>query len=113
MENQDKKIPIRISVSEAGRLFGISTKTVRQAIKNNEVIYIISLGRYKINFESLLAWSQQSTRRKNLLTSRGMGQFVEKWLIHNKKFSPSLELAKRFSEDDVTRRQSSESQSDL
>ena len=85
-------LPVRISVSEAARLFGISTKTVRQAIKNSEVRYIISRGRYKINFESLLVWSQKSTRRKNLLAKDGLGQFVEKWKIHNKKFSPSEAL---------------------
>lgn len=86
--------PIRVSVSEAGRLFGISTKTVRQAIKNQEIRYIVSRGRYRINFESLLTWSQKSTRRRNLLSTTGIGKFVEKWNIHNKKYSPNPELLK-------------------
>jgi len=96
--NNINSIPIRVSVSEAARLFGVSTKTVRQAIKNNEIRYIISRGRYKINFESLLLWSQKSTRRRNLLVKQGIGQFVEHWLISNKKFSPSPELAKRLAD---------------
>jgi len=94
MKNENNLIPIRVSVSEAARLFGISTKTVRQAIKNNEIRYIIVKGRYKINFESLLKWSQNSTRRRNLLQNEGIGKYVEKWDIHNKKFSPNPEVLK-------------------
>ncbi|OGY47134.1 MAG: hypothetical protein A3J62_00070 [Candidatus Buchananbacteria bacterium RIFCSPHIGHO2_02_FULL_38_8] len=95
MENINKPMPVRVSISEAARLFGISTKTVREAIKNSEIFYIISRGRYRINFESLLKWSQESTRRRNRLSASGIGQFVEKWSIHNKKYSPSEELVKR------------------
>lgn len=94
MEENQKNIPIRISISEAGRLFGVSTKTIRQALKNEEIRYIISRGRYKLNFESILNWSQQSTRRRNLLSTAGVGQFVKKWDIHNKKYSPNPELLK-------------------
>jgi len=94
-ETNQNNIPIRISVSEAGRLFGVSSKTIRQAIKNNEIHYIVAQGRYKINFESLLLWSQQSTRRRNLLANQGVGQYVDKWFVHNTKYSPSPELAQR------------------
>lgn len=94
MEENYPNIPIRVSVSEASRLFGVSTKTIRQAIKNNELLYIISRGRYKINFESLLIWSQKSTRRTNLLKQQGIGQYIEKWHIRTKKYSPNPELAK-------------------
>ena len=109
MENKQNLIPIRVSVSEAARLFGVSTKTIREALRANEVRYIISRGRYKINFESLLKWSQLSTRRRNQLTSQGIGQFVKNWQIHNKKYSPSEELAKRIKkpekhEDDANKR---------
>lgn len=80
--------PIRISVSEAGRLFGVSTKTIRQAIARQEVIYIVVRGRYKINFESLIRWSQKNKRRQNKLADVGIGQFVDQWKIHNAKYSP-------------------------
>src|SRR3989344_3268271 len=79
---------IRVSISEASRLFGVSTKTIRQAIKSGELVYIIVNGRYKLNFKSLVLWSQLSTRRRNLLTQAGIGQYVEKWVIQNKKYSP-------------------------
>ena len=94
-ENTEKNPPIRISVSEASRLFGVSTKTVRQAIKNQEIHYIVVKNRYKLSFISLLGWSQQSTRRKNLLFNEGIGQYVDKWKIKNRKYSPNPEIIQR------------------
>ena len=44
---------IRVSVSEAARLFGVSSKTIRQAIRNEEIKYIyqvIRLYHGKIKF---------------------------------------------------------------
>jgi len=86
---------IRLSISEAGKLFGLSTKTIRQAIKNREIKYIVVRGRYKVHFQSLLEWSQKSTRRKNSLVNHGLGQFVDKWKIKNTKYSPSEKLAEK------------------
>lgn len=83
---------IRLSVSESAKLFGVSTKTIRQALKNQELKYIIVKGRYKINFNSLVEWSQQSTRRFNLLKTQGLGQYVDQWKIRNRKYSPSPTL---------------------
>lgn len=83
---------IRVSVSEAAKLFGVSTKTIRQAIKSEEIKYIVVGARYKINFVSLVEWSQNSARRSNQLQSQGLGQYVDKWKITNKKFSPSPKI---------------------
>lgn len=83
---------IRLSVSEAAKLFGVSTKTIRQALAKQELKYIVVKGRYKINFSSLVDWSQQSTRRHNLLKAQGLGQYVDKWKIRNRKYSPNPEL---------------------
>ena len=80
--------PIRVSVSEAGKLFGLSTKTIRQAIKAGLISYVVVRGRYKLNFASVLTWSQASTRRRGNLDRAGLGQFVEKWRINNRKYSP-------------------------
>jgi len=87
-----KENVIRVSVSEAARLFGVSDKTIRQAIREEKVKYIVVKGRYKINFISLIEWSQQSTRRANRLNNQGVGQYVDQWKIKNKKFSPNLKL---------------------
>jgi len=83
---------IRLSVSEAAKLFGVSSKTIRQALKNEELKYIVVKGRYKITFASLVEWSQKSTRRYHQLQNQGVGQFVNQWKIRNKKYSPSQEL---------------------
>ena len=80
---------IRVSVSEAARLFGVNTQTVRRAIRSQEVTYVVVSGRYKLNFESLVKWSQRHTTVRNKLEKRGIGQFVDKWKIKNPLFSPN------------------------
>ena len=84
-----EKTPIRITISQAANLFGISPKTIRRAIQDQEVLYIVVRGIYKINFESMLKWSQSRVKIKNKLEKRGIGQYVEKWKIKNKLFSPN------------------------
>ena len=72
---------IRVSVSEAARLFGISQQTVRRALKNNDVSFIVIGNRYKIDFASLVTWSQSKITVKNKMNGNGIGQFVAKWRI--------------------------------
>jgi excisionase family DNA binding protein len=84
------ELQVRISVSEASRLFGLSTKTIRQAIKKNDITYIVTRGRYRLNFESVLSWSQASTRRRNQMSLSGIGRYVDKWKITNRKYSPRI-----------------------
>jgi excisionase family DNA binding protein len=79
---------IRLNVSQAARLFGVSDRTIRRALARHEIRYVVSRNRYQLNFESLLAWSQQSTHLMNKLNRKGMGQWVEKWKINNPKYSP-------------------------
>ncbi|MFA4872406.1 MAG: helix-turn-helix domain-containing protein [Patescibacteria group bacterium] len=80
--NAPSSIPlIRVSVSEAAKLFGLSDKTIRTALKNKEIKFIVIKGRYKINFESLLAWTQISLRRQNKLQRHGIGKYVKQWDI--------------------------------
>lgn len=123
MNTTYQNIPIRISISEAGKLFGISTKTIRLAIKNGEILYIIARGRYKLNFESMLAWSQNTNRRSKSLATQGIGQYVDKWHIHTKKYSPNPALLNQLTfpnkdgdtgnQANPEDHQSSENQSDL
>jgi excisionase family DNA binding protein len=80
---------IRLSVSEAARMFGVSTRTIRRAIAANEINYIVVHGRYKIQFESLLRWSQSSTTVRKKRDTAGIGQFVGKWRIKNTLYSPN------------------------
>ena len=91
----DKKEIVRVSISEAARLFGVSTQTIRRAIKNQEITYIVVAGRYKINFESLVKWSQAKTTVKNKTNERGIGQYVDRWKIRNTLYSPSAKSVKK------------------
>lgn len=87
-DKKPKKI-IRVSVSEAARLFGVDSHTIRRAIKAQEINYVVVRGRYKIHFESLIKWSQRKVRIKNKTNRDGIGQFIGKWKISNKLYSPN------------------------
>ncbi|MEK7159642.1 MAG: helix-turn-helix domain-containing protein, partial [Patescibacteria group bacterium] len=76
---EEKKFPVKVSISEAARLFGVDQNTIRRAIKRNELRFIVVQGRYKINFESIVEWSQKRVTVKNKLENRGIGQYIEKW----------------------------------
>jgi excisionase family DNA binding protein len=80
---------IRLSVSEAARMFGVSQRTIRRAIASQEITYVVVQGRYKLNFESLLRWSQESVRTRNKRDHQGIGQYVSQWKIKNKLYSPN------------------------
>lgn len=83
------KPSIRLSVSEAAKIFGISQRTIRRTIQAGEITYVVVQGRYKINFESLLRWSQRTTTVKNKRDKQGIGQFVDRWKISGKLYSPN------------------------
>ena len=83
---------VRISPSQAAQLFGVNERTVRRAINSGELRYIIVQGRYKINFEDMVKWSQHLPSREEKRDKEGIGQFVSKWKISNPKFSPSEKL---------------------
>ncbi len=80
---------IRLSISEAAKLFGIDQKTVRRAIKRQELRYVVVRGRYKLSFESVLKWSQKKATVRNKSNRLGIGQFVDRWKISNKHYSPN------------------------
>jgi len=85
----EPKEMIRVSISEAARLFGVNAQTIRRAIRDQEITYVVVAGRYKLNFESLVKWSQVRTTIKNKLMNHGIGQYVEKWKIKNPLYSPN------------------------
>lgn len=90
---------IRLSVSEAAKLFGVSPRTIRRAISDGEITYIVVQGRYKLNFESLLKWSQETTTVRNKLAKSGIGQFVDRWKIKNRLYSPNPDALKAKGDD--------------
>jgi excisionase family DNA binding protein len=86
---------IRVAVSEASRLFGVSSKTVRRAVADGEITYVVVRGRYKLNFESLVRWSQERPKVRNKLARQGIGQFVDRWKIKNRLYSPNPKTAEK------------------
>lgn len=86
---------IRLSVSESARLFGVDQQTIRRAIKDQQLLYVVVKGRYKINFESLLKWSQKKPIVKRKLSTSGLGQYVDKWKIKNTLYSPNPQSLKK------------------
>lgn len=100
------KQPIRITPSQAANLFGVSEKTIRRAIKNEELRYIVVRGVYKINFDSLLKWSQTKAKVINKFNNDGIGQYLEpesktnKWKIKNRLYSPNPKFAEDIAKKD-------------
>lgn len=86
---------VRVSVSEAARLFGLNARTIRRALSAGELTYIVVRGRYKINFESLVRWSQQKTSLGKKRDTAGIGQYVEQWKIRNTLYSPNPKIAQK------------------
>ncbi|OGY48562.1 MAG: hypothetical protein A3B89_00585 [Candidatus Buchananbacteria bacterium RIFCSPHIGHO2_02_FULL_40_13] len=103
-----QKQPIRITISQAANLFGVSEKTVRRALKNEELHYIVVRGVYKINFDSLLRWSQTKAKVINKFNQEGIGQYLEpdlktsKWKIKNRLYSPNPKFAENIAKDDLS-----------
>ena len=83
LKKGDAKEVIRVSISEAARLFGVNPQTIRRAIRDQDVTYVVVAGRYKINFESLVKWSQRKTTVRNKSNQHGIGQFIDRWKISN------------------------------
>ena len=73
------KNPLWLSVSEAAKLGGVQTKTIRRAIKSNNLRYKVIGNRYLINLESLIAFSYTKKKLMNKLNEYGLGQYIEKW----------------------------------
>ena len=83
---------IRLSPSQAAQLFGVNERSIRRAINDGSLRYIVVQGRYKINFEDIVKWSQKMPSRQRKRDKQGIGQYVSKWRIKNPKYSPSKKL---------------------
>jgi len=94
-----KKKPSVSLFSEAARLFGVSQQTIRRAIKDREITYIVVTGRYKLNFESLIKWSQAKTTVRNKSNTHGIGQYIDQWKINNTLYSPSVKSVLKTDEE--------------
>jgi hypothetical protein len=76
------KIPINntiwLSVSEAAKLGGVQTKTIRRALKA-ELKFKIIKNRYQIELGSLLTFVYSNKKLANKFIDNGLGQYVALW----------------------------------
>jgi IS30 family transposase len=79
---------VRVSISEAARLFGVNPRTIRRAIQRQELRYIVVQNRYKVLFASLVSWSQAHASVRHKRDESGIGQWVDQWKIRNTRYSP-------------------------
>lgn len=87
-EAKQSEAAVRVSISEASRLFGVNPRTIRRAIKGQELRYIVVRNRYKILFSSLVIWSQTRVTVQRKRDQSGIGQWVQTWKIQNTLYSP-------------------------
>ena len=71
--------PVWLSISEASKVGGVNTKTVRRALKDGELKYRISKNKYLIDFTSLIHYLYTKTKLKNKLKESGIGQYINEW----------------------------------
>ncbi len=75
----DRGEDLLLSIKECETLTGISSVSIRKALKDKEIDYTIENKQYRISFEELLRWCYSSTRRKNVLNTKGIGKYVNEW----------------------------------
>lgn len=71
--------PIWLSVSEAAKLAGVQTKTIRRGLDSGILKYQVLNNRYRINFTTLVTWILQNIKLRNKFNKAGLGQYVDKW----------------------------------
>jgi len=79
-KNNNFLSPIWLSVSEAAKLGGVSTKTIRRSLQGKQVRYKIIKNRYLIDLASLIIFLHSKKKLLNKLSQFGLGQYIEKWL---------------------------------
>lgn len=77
IKKEKKSREIWLSVSESAKIIGVSSKTIRRAIKNKKVKYKIIGNRYSIKTASLINFAKSSPKLKNKFYSHGIGQYLD------------------------------------
>jgi hypothetical protein len=71
--------PLWLSVSEAAKISGVGSKTIRRAIEAAHIKFKIVNNRYSINLVSLITFLLKKTKLRNKFFQHGLGQYVDKW----------------------------------
>lgn len=76
-----KELPgLWLSVSEAAKVGGVTTKTIRRGIKDG-LKYKVKSNRYLISFPVLVKYLNRNLKLKNKLRTEGIGQYVKEWRL--------------------------------
>ncbi len=81
IEQRQQSSELLLSIKDCEVLSSISKVSIRKAIKEKEINYILENGKYKIPFKELLKWCYSSTRRKNVFNNQGIGKYVKEWNV--------------------------------
>ena len=76
---------IRVSPSIAAALFGVSERSIRRAVKNDELKFVVKNSRYQIQLKDLIEWSDALPNRRKKCDEDGIGQFIKEWKISKKE----------------------------
>lgn len=71
--------PIWLSVSEAAKLGGVQSKTIRRGIEAGNLKFKVIGNRYLINLATLITWLLSNTKLRNKFLNQGLGQYVSQW----------------------------------
>jgi hypothetical protein len=71
--------PIWLRVSEAAKLGGVQSKTIRRGIKSGALRYKIISNKYYIELRTLILFLHKSIKLKNKLYKNGIGQYIRHW----------------------------------
>lgn len=77
--NKDVAFPLWLSVSEAAKIGGVTTKTIRRALQLEKLKFRILHNRYQIDLKSVVNFLFSSKKLENKLKTQGLGQYINKW----------------------------------
>ena len=77
--SKDVAYPLWLSVSEAAKLGGVTTKTIRRAIQAKSLKFRIFQNRYQIDLKSVINYLFTNKKLENKLKTQGIGQYIDKW----------------------------------
>ena len=71
--------PLWLSISEAAKIGGVQSRTIRRAIQKKIINYKIIKNRYLVNCASVIKYLHSKNKLKNKLDQFGIGQYIDKW----------------------------------
>jgi hypothetical protein len=77
VEIKEAKLPLWVSVSEAAKLSGVQTKTIRRAIESKKIVFIVKDNRYSIEIGSVFKWLLSSPKSKKKFLETGIIQYFK------------------------------------